>query len=66
MLFRSSGTTLIAAQRASRICRGVEIDPLYVDVALCRYRDLFGVEPILAATRETFAQVQQRRQERES
>jgi DNA modification methylase len=59
--FLGSGTTLIAAERTSRICRGVEIDPIYVDVALRRFRDLFGVEPVLAESGETFTAVQQRR-----
>src|ERR1700730_1182292 len=30
--FLGSGSTLIAAERTGRRCRGVEIDPLYVDV----------------------------------
>ena len=31
--FLGSGTTLIAAERVGRICYGIEIDSLYVDVA---------------------------------
>ena len=31
-LLDSSGSTLIAAQATGRVCRGVELDPLYVDV----------------------------------
>jgi DNA modification methylase len=27
-----SGSTLIAAETTGRVCRGVELDPLYVDV----------------------------------
>ena len=30
--FLGSGSTLIAADRTGRVCRGVELDPLYVDV----------------------------------
>src|ERR1700720_1454559 len=29
--FLGSGSTLIAAHRTGRVCRGIEIDPLYVD-----------------------------------
>jgi DNA modification methylase len=29
--FLGSGSTLIAAHKARRVCRGVEFDPLYVD-----------------------------------
>jgi DNA modification methylase len=32
-----SGSTLIAAEKTGRICRGVEIDPLYVDVIIRRF-----------------------------
>ncbi|WP_415776561.1 DNA methyltransferase, partial [Sneathiella sp. HT1-7] len=42
-----SGTTLIAAERAGRRFRGVEIDPAYVDVALERWSALTGKEPRL-------------------
>jgi len=31
--FLGSGTTLIAAETVGRICFGIEIDPLFVDVA---------------------------------
>ncbi|KJC45189.1 hypothetical protein UB31_21130 [Bradyrhizobium sp. LTSP849] len=36
-LFLGSGTTLLAAERAGRRFRGIEIDPKYVDVALERW-----------------------------
>jgi hypothetical protein len=44
-LFLGSGTTLIAAERAGRRFRGVEIDPRYVDVALARWSAMTGQEP---------------------
>jgi len=34
--FLGSGTTLIAAQSCGRVCFGIEIDPLFVDVAIRR------------------------------
>jgi DNA modification methylase len=34
--FLGSGSTIIAAERAGRICRGVELDPLYVDAIVRR------------------------------
>ncbi|WP_339635855.1 DNA methyltransferase [uncultured Sneathiella sp.] len=46
-IFLGSGTTLIAAERAGRRFRGVEIDPAYVDVALERWCALTGKEPRL-------------------
>ena len=36
--FLGSGSTLIAAERTGRRCRGVEIDPLYIDVIVRRYQ----------------------------
>ncbi len=32
--FLGSGTTLIAAERTARVCYGMEIDPLYVDLLI--------------------------------
>jgi DNA modification methylase len=36
--FLGSGTTLIAAQSCDRVCFAIEIDPLYVDVAIRRWQ----------------------------
>ena len=36
--FLGSGSTLMAAEKARRTCRGVEIDPLYVDVVFAALR----------------------------
>lgn len=46
-LFLGSGTTLIAAERTGRHCRGIEFDPAYVDVALARWTERTGREPEL-------------------
>ena len=46
-LFLGSGTTLIAAERTGRCCRGIEFDPCYVDVALARWSEKTGLEPVL-------------------
>ena len=40
--FLGSGSTLIAAERVGRICRGAELDPLYVDAAIDRWQRLTG------------------------
>jgi DNA modification methylase len=37
--FLGSGTTLVAAEKAGRICYGCEIDPHYVDIAVRRWED---------------------------
>ena len=40
--FLGSGTTLIAAQSTNRVCLGVEIDPLFVDIAIRRWQAFTG------------------------
>jgi len=42
-----SGTTLIACERLGRKCRGVEISPAYVAVALERWATMTGQMPVL-------------------
>ena len=59
--FLGSGTGLLAAERVNRRAFGLEIDPAYVDLAITRWSDLTGNEPILEATGETFAEVRRRR-----
>lgn len=44
--FSGAGTTLIAAERVGRRGYGIEIDPLYVDVTVRRYRALTGGDPV--------------------
>jgi len=55
--FLGSGTTLLAAEKTKRICYGIEIDPGYVDVALKRWIDLTGKQPVHAATGKTFEEL---------
>jgi DNA modification methylase len=56
--FGGSGTTLLAAQRAGRVARAIEIAPEYVDVAIQRFLQNFPEATItLAGTGQTFAAV---------
>jgi DNA modification methylase len=43
--FLGGGATLIAAERTGRRCRGIEIDPRYLDVALERWSAVTGRDP---------------------
>jgi DNA modification methylase len=52
--FLGSGSTLIAAEATGRVCRGVEIDPLYVDVIIRRYEAASGQMAVLIDTGEAF------------
>lgn len=40
--YLGSGTTLIAAERLGRKCYGIEIDPIYCDVAVRRWENYTG------------------------
>lgn len=40
--FLGSGTTVLAAEKIGRRCRGIEIDPLYVDTAIRRWQRWTG------------------------
>jgi DNA modification methylase len=55
--FLGSGSTLIAAQSCGRICFAIELDPLYVDVAVKRWQAFTGEHATLLATGQTFEQV---------
>jgi DNA modification methylase len=55
--FLGSGTTVIAAERTGRRGRGIEIDPLYVDVAIKRWQTYTGKAGKLVATGQTFERV---------
>ena len=59
--FLGSGSTLIAAEKVGRICLGIEIDPLFVDVIVRRYEAITGKSAALVETGETFAELAARR-----
>lgn len=55
--FLGSGSTLIAAERVGRICYGIEIDPLYVDVAIRRWQRYTGDRAVHVATAKSFDEI---------
>jgi DNA modification methylase len=55
--FLGFGSTLIAAENTGRVCCGVELDPLYVDVIIRRYEASTGTSAILADIGETFEEI---------
>jgi hypothetical protein len=65
-LFLGSGSTLIAADKTGRVCRGVEIDPLYVDAIIRRYEAAIGKSAVLAETGETYEALAVRRSAKEA
>jgi hypothetical protein len=58
--FAGSGTVLIAAERTGRRARAIEIDPLYVDVAVRRWQAYTGKAAALSTTGQTFEEVAER------
>jgi hypothetical protein len=59
--FLGSGSTLIAADKTGRVCRGVELEPLHVDVIIRRYQAATGNATVLVETGETFEALAVRR-----
>ena len=52
--FCGSGSTIIAAQTSGRICRAIDIDPRYVDVAVMRWQEFTGETATLDGDGRTF------------
>ena len=55
--FSGSGTTIIAAEQTQRRCFAVELNPVYVDLAVKRWQEFTGRKAKLQATGQTFSTV---------
>lgn len=55
--FSGSGTTIIAAEISARSCHAIEIDPLYVDVAVRRWQEFTGQNATLEGDGRTFEEI---------
>ncbi len=62
--FLGIATTLMACQRVGRVCRGAEIDALYVDAAIRRWQRDTGEAAIHRASGKTFDALSVRRRAR--
>jgi DNA modification methylase len=60
--FLGSGSTLLAAERVGRICRGLELDPGYVDLTIRRWQNYTGDCAIHAETGKRFSELDEGRQ----
>lgn len=56
--FGGSGTSIIASERTGRRARLIELDPLYVDVAIRRWENRTGEKAIHAPSSRTFAELE--------
>ena len=55
--FAGSGTTIIACERTKRRCAAIELDPLYVDVAIRRFQTFTGKQAVHVESGLTFEQM---------
>lgn len=55
--FAGSGTTLIAAEKTGRRGFGIEIDPLYCDTIIRRFKSAYGLEAMHTQLGLTFGQL---------
>lgn len=55
--FLGAGTTILAADRIGRRALGIEIDPLYVDVAVRRWQAATKADAVLEDSGKTFDQI---------
>jgi DNA modification methylase len=53
--FAGSGTTILAAERTGRAARAIELDPLYVDIAIRRFERIVGIPAVHCGTKLGFA-----------
>ena len=62
--FLGSGTTLIAAEKAGRVCYGIEYEPLYIDTIIRRYHELTGNWAIHLSSQKSYEQLLQEKLEK--
>ena len=55
--FLGSGTTLIASEKAGRICYGIELEPLYIDTTIRRWQNLTGNSAINLNTGKSYREL---------
>ena len=56
--FTGSGSTLIACQNTGRVCRCIELDPLYVDTAIRRWQNLTGRDAVRISDGKLFRDIE--------
>jgi DNA modification methylase len=56
--FCGSGTQLISAQKNGRSCFGMELAPIYTDVAIRRWQNFSGQMAVLEGDGRTFGEIE--------
>ena len=62
--FLGSGTTMVACDHTNRACRGIDIDPAYVDVAVRRWQQLSGEHARLDGDDRTFEELRRTKRDK--
>lgn len=55
--FLGSGSTLIAAESCGRVCYGIDLDPIYVDMGVLRWQRYTGQKATLDGDGRTFEEI---------
>lgn len=55
--FLGSGSTLIACEKSNRVCRGIELEPKYIDVTIKRWQTMTGKQAMNIKSGETYQEV---------
>ena len=55
--FLGSGSTLLACEKAKRVCYGVELEPRYIDTAIRRWEELTKKEAILLSSGKSYQEL---------
>ncbi len=59
--FSGSGTTIIAAEMTGRSCHAIELNPLYVDMAVKRWQEFTGQTAVLEGCNRDFQSIKGQR-----
>jgi len=59
--FMGSGSALLGCERSGRVARGMELDPLYVDVIVKRWQNFTGEEAVLEGDGRSFEAIAEER-----
>ena len=55
--FLGSGSSLIACEKAKRVCYGIEYEPLYIDTAILRWQELTGQDAIRVSDGKAYYEI---------
>jgi DNA modification methylase len=56
--FVGRGTTVLAAERTGRMCRGIELDPIKIDTAIRRWQNLTGRDAVRTSDGKLFREIE--------